>query len=141
MANTAKTKERLRRWATLVEQDAATRIVNSVSKATPRETGRLERARRRRDVTVGTKIVTQLVQEAGAGEPAELPEWLDRNVQFPIEARPGGVLRFRVRGGRVLFRKRVQWRPRPESVGFWSRNVNARTWSEALDDAAGRQRF
>ena len=141
MANTRATKDRVRRWATSVQIDAADTVAQSVSDATPVDSGALRRSLGRSEVRGGTRIVTRLKQDAAPNTPTQLPEWLDQNVQFPIVARPGGVLRFRVRGGEVVFAKRVRWRPRPESVGFWSRNVNARAWAKALNDAAGRTRF
>ena len=119
----------------IVHDKASTSVVNGLSGATPRITGRLERARRRRDTLQGTTFVAAVEQPGGADEPNQLPNWLDAGTEFDIVPVRAQYLRFRGRGGQVIFAKRVRWRPRPASIGFWSRTVNATTWAQSLQQA------
>jgi len=119
----------------IVHDKASTSVVNDLSKATPRYTGRLERARRRRDSLQGTVFVAAIEQPGGADEPDQLPNWLDTNTSFEIVPVRAQFLRFRGRGGQIIYAKRVRWKPRPTSVGFWSRTVNATAWSQSLQRA------
>lgn len=135
MADASGLRTLVRREAARRHDLAARRMVNELSEATPVQTGRLERARRRRDSRRSDVFVATITQPAGAGEPAELPEWLDEGVEFTITARPGGKLRFRPRGSGVIFRQSVRWRPRPESVGFWSNVITLRNWRKKLRGA------
>ncbi len=131
-----------RKWRTRgadLHDLGARELVNALSKATPIETGKLEQARKRKDSGTGTLFVAEVEQPAGAGEPDRLPQWLDENTSFVIKPRRrGGVLRFRMRGVGVVFARSVRWRPRPESVGFWSKTMTDGGWRRSLQSARSR---
>lgn len=135
MADASGLRRLVTEYGRTVHDKASESIANQVSANTPRITGRLERARRRRDTLRGTTFVATLEQPGGAGEPDALPNWLDEGRSFEIRPVRAKVLRFRGLGGQVVYRVRVQWRPRPGSVGFWSRAVNPDGWRDALGRA------
>lgn len=136
MADTTDTKRRILAWAGVVHDLAARQLVNELSKNTPKTTGRLERARRRRDTQQGARFIATVTQPAGAGEPDGLPRWLDEGRQFTIRPRrPGGVLRFKV-GARVVYARQVLWNRSQRSRGFWSDVVDEEGWDRSLRQAA-----
>ena len=136
MADASGLRRLVTEYGGIVQDKAATSMVNRLSGATPRITGRLERARRRSDTFSGGVFSSLVEQPPGAEEPDALPNWLDEGTQFVIRAKRGGVLRFRGRGGAIVFARQVLWRPRPTSVGFWSKNMTQQNWSDDLDRAA-----
>lgn len=138
MADASGLRRIVTEYGRTVHDKASTSVVNALSGATPRVTGRLERARRRRDTLRGTTFVAEVEQPAGVGEPEALPNWLDEGATFPIRAVNVRALRFKGLGGQVVYRVRVQWRPKPSSVGFWSRTVNQAEWEQACQQAAER---
>lgn len=137
MADASGLRRLVEQYGRTVHDKAAESMANQLSAATPKQTGALERAQRRSDTFDGSTFSALLEQPAGVGEPDGLPEWLDEGREFIIEAVRARALRFRGAGGRVVFAKRVHWRPRPGSVGFWSKTVTADGWRRALERAQG----
>jgi len=136
VANAAETRAKVLRWAEIVEDKAARSMVNELSRNTPKITGRLERARRRRDTVRGDVFVSTVTQPGGPGEPDNLPNWLDEGLQFVIKPkRPGGLLRFKV-GARVVYARSVLWNRTRRSRRFWSDVMTESTWASKLRDAA-----
>lgn len=135
MADASGLRRLVAEYGRTVHDKAAESVVNQLSAATPKVTGALERARRRTDTFDGAVYTALIEQPAGDDEPSALPDWLDEGLEFLIEAH-GRALRFRGAGGQIVFRRSVMWRPRPSSVGFWSRTVTADAWRDALDRAS-----
>ena len=136
MADTSDTRRRVLRWAELTQRQAATTLTNRLSKATPKVTGGMERARVRRDTSAGSVYRTKLTQPAGgSGRPDDLPERIDVGKQVVIVPRRARALRFRA-GGAIVFARRVLWNRSRRSQGFWSKTVNEQEWRRALDEAA-----
>jgi len=119
----------------IVFDKGATSVVNQLSASTPRITGRLERARRRTDTLRGTVYSAEVLQPGGADEPDQLPNWLDDGTSFDIVPVRAKYLRFRGRGGQIIYAKRVRWKPRPASVGFWRRVMTQQTWEQSVERA------
>jgi hypothetical protein len=127
----------------IVHDKASASVVRRVAEATPKVTGRLERARKRTDSLQGTTYSARVDQPGGQGEPDALPNWLDENVSFIIRPRSARFLVFPKVAGLgsasfprgFVFAKKVRWRPKPSSVGFWSKNVNASAWEQSLERA------
>lgn len=136
MADAAGLRRLVTEYGRTVHDKAAESLVNQLSAATPRYTGALERARRRTDSFDGTVYSALIEQPAGDDEPSALPDWLDEGTEFLIEAVNAKALRFRGTGGQVVFRRSVWWKPKPGSVGFWSRTVTADAWRDAIDRAS-----
>jgi len=141
VADTSSTKRALTTWSRIVERKAADSIVNQLSASTPKITGKLERARTRRDTETATTFTSTIEQPGGADEPDLLPNWLDTNTRFQIVPRRATVLRFRGRGGQIVFAPKVDWRPRPGSVRFWSRVMTQAKWQDALERVAPNTKF
>lgn len=98
----------------------------------PRDTGKLARTRRvrvqhtptRSVITVAYPTALADITEAGPGP-------------HVIRPRRRKALRFRV-GGRVVFARRVHWRPGPgvrRNKGWFSRSTSAAAWARIIREA------
>jgi len=149
MADTRRLQRSVETWAATVQEKAATSMVNRVSEATPKVTGKLERSRRRSDSSTATTFTSTIRQPGGDGEPDLLPNWIDEGTQFEIVPRQARFLVFPKVAGLgsasfprgFVFAKRVVWRPKAPGVGFWSKTMNASTWQRSLQDAARTTRL
>ena len=138
MADTSELKRRVNQWAAQTQRAAADTSVNRLSRATPKVSGRLERARRRRDMSAGTAHSSVVVQPAGPGEPTDLPENLDkgRTYRIPSSGNARRPIPLRI-GGMLIFRWNVpKWNRNRRSKGFFSKSLTASNWLADLKNAA-----
>lgn len=137
---TAQLQESLRRDAAVRFSRAVRITTDRLDATTPVKTGRLKRSRRTTFTTGGNVLSAQIDYSARSPGGADYGKMLDEGLRpHRITARSGGVLRFVV-GGRVLFRRSVNWRPgaRANSHRGWlSRPTSQADWRLTLNRVFG----
>ena len=92
---------------------AVDRTTAALDKRAPVKTGKLKRSRRVRITTTGSRFSATVDYTARAPGGFDYGEGLDEGLKpHTISAKPGGVLRFMGRDGKIVYRKKVFWKPR-----------------------------